>query len=34
MRIPCPYCGERGNAEYAYLGDAGVSRPQTPLGAA
>ena len=22
MRIPCPYCGERGNEEFSYLGDA------------
>ena len=27
MRIPCPYCGERGNEEFAYLGDATVRRP-------
>jgi methylglutamate dehydrogenase subunit B len=27
MRIPCPYCGERGNEEFSYLGDAGVIRP-------
>ena len=27
MRIPCPYCGERGNEEFAYLGDATVQRP-------
>jgi sarcosine oxidase subunit delta len=27
MRIPCPYCGERGSEEFAYLGDATVSRP-------
>ncbi len=28
MRIHCPYCGERGVEEYAYLGDATVTRPQ------
>ena len=27
MRIACPYCGERGNEEFAYLGDASVTRP-------
>lgn len=27
MRIPCPYCGPRGNEEFAYLGDASVTRP-------
>ena len=27
MRIPCPYCGPRGNEEFTYLGDAGVARP-------
>ncbi len=27
MRIPCPYCGERGNEEFAYLGDAAPQRP-------
>ncbi len=28
MRISCPYCGERGNDEFAYLGDATVRRPR------
>ena len=28
MRIPCCYCGERGNEEFAYLGDATLARPQ------
>jgi sarcosine oxidase subunit delta len=34
MRIPCPYCGERGNEEFAYLGDADVlmARPEPPSG--
>jgi sarcosine oxidase subunit delta len=27
MRIACPYCGERGNEEFSYRGDAGVVRP-------
>jgi methylglutamate dehydrogenase subunit B len=29
MRIPCCYCGARGNEEFAYLGDATVARPET-----
>jgi sarcosine oxidase subunit delta len=28
MRIPCPYCGERGSEEFAYRGDATVCRPE------
>ena len=27
MRIACPYCGERGNEEFIYLGDAALVRP-------
>ena len=27
MRIPCPFCGPRGNDEFTYLGDATVRRP-------
>jgi sarcosine oxidase subunit delta len=27
MRIPCPFCGERGVHEFTYLGDATVTRP-------
>jgi methylglutamate dehydrogenase subunit B len=27
VRIACPYCGERGNEEFSYLGDASVVRP-------
>jgi heterotetrameric sarcosine oxidase delta subunit len=27
MRIKCPYCGERGNEEFTYRGDATVQRP-------
>jgi methylglutamate dehydrogenase subunit B len=29
MRIACPYCGERGNEEFTYLGDASLLRPDT-----
>lgn len=28
MRIVCPYCGERGNEEFSYLGDAAAVRPE------
>lgn len=27
MRIPCPHCGERGADEFAFHGDASVTRP-------
>jgi sarcosine oxidase subunit delta len=27
MRIPCPYCGSRDINEFAYSGDATVTRP-------
>ncbi|MFT3732458.1 MAG: sarcosine oxidase subunit delta [Hyphomicrobium sp.] len=27
MRIQCPFCGDRGNEEFSYLGDASVVRP-------
>jgi len=27
LRIPCPFCGARGNEEFTYLGDATVRRP-------
>lgn len=27
MRIPCPYCGSRDAAEFSYLGDATIARP-------
>ena len=30
MRITCPHCGERGNEEFSYLGDATVQRPAEP----
>jgi heterotetrameric sarcosine oxidase delta subunit len=29
MRIPCPYCGPRDSAEFSYLGDARVRRPES-----
>jgi methylglutamate dehydrogenase subunit B len=32
MRIPCPHCGERGNGEFAYRGDATLVRPDTAPG--
>jgi sarcosine oxidase subunit delta len=32
VRIVCPYCGERGNEEFSYLGDASPVRPD-PAGA-
>jgi len=28
MRIPCPHCGVRGSEEFAYLGAAGLRRPE------
>jgi sarcosine oxidase subunit delta len=31
MRIPCPFCGERESSEFAYLGDAGATRPDPSL---
>ncbi len=34
MRIPCPFCGERGNAEFSYLGDAAPVRPDPKAGMA
>jgi sarcosine oxidase subunit delta len=27
MRLPCPFCGERGLEEFSYGGDASVTRP-------
>jgi heterotetrameric sarcosine oxidase delta subunit len=27
MRIPCPYCGPRGNEEFVFLGGVGPHRP-------
>jgi heterotetrameric sarcosine oxidase delta subunit len=27
MRIACPFCGERENGEFTYLGDASPNRP-------
>jgi methylglutamate dehydrogenase subunit B len=32
MRIPCPFCGSRDLAEFSYLGDASVTRPETATG--
>ena len=32
MRIPCPHCGERGNAEFVYQGDASLRRPAPQFG--
>jgi methylglutamate dehydrogenase subunit B len=32
VRIVCPYCGERGNEEFSYVGDASPVRPD-PAGA-
>ena len=29
MRIKCPYCGERPNEEFTYLGDASLKRPRS-----
>jgi sarcosine oxidase subunit delta len=29
MRIKCPYCGERALEEFAYRGDATVTRPES-----
>ena len=31
MRIACPHCGERGNTEFVYFGDASVLRPAPRL---
>ena len=32
MRIACPFCGERGNEEFVYYGDATVVRPDPGAG--
>jgi heterotetrameric sarcosine oxidase delta subunit len=29
MRIPCPFCGDRDSSEFAYLGDATLTRPDS-----
>lgn len=34
MRIPCPFCGPRDVAEFAYRGDASVQRPAPDAGEA
>jgi sarcosine oxidase subunit delta len=33
VRIPCPFCGPRGNEEFAYLGDASLARRPDPAAA-
>ena len=33
MRIPCPFCGPRGNEEFVYLGDASLARRPDPAAA-
>ncbi len=30
LLIPCPYCGERPEIEFAYAGEAHVARPSVP----
>ena len=30
LLIPCPYCGERAETEFAYGGEAGIARPEDP----
>ena len=30
LLIPCPYCGERPELEFAYAGEAGIVRPVDP----
>ncbi|MEZ5850835.1 MAG: sarcosine oxidase subunit delta [Hyphomicrobiaceae bacterium] len=32
MRLQCPHCGERDQSEFAYLGDATVTRPDPGAG--
>jgi sarcosine oxidase subunit delta len=34
MRIPCPFCGLRDAAEFSYLGDATLRRPDTAVAGA
>ena len=34
MRIRCPHCGERGHAEFSYLGDAAPVRPRAGVAGA
>jgi methylglutamate dehydrogenase subunit B len=34
MRIPCPFCGLRDAAEFSYLGDATLRRPDTTVAGA
>ncbi|HEY0420068.1 MAG TPA: sarcosine oxidase subunit delta [Acetobacteraceae bacterium] len=30
LRVPCPICGPRPEAEFAYGGEAGIARPAEP----
>lgn len=30
LLISCPYCGERAEPEFAYGGEAGITRPSNP----
>lgn len=30
MRLPCPYCGQRGHDEFVYHGSADPARPASP----
>ena len=30
LLISCPFCGERAETEFAYGGEAGISRPKNP----
>ena len=32
LLVPCPWCGRRSRTEFAYGGDASVSRPADPSG--
>ena len=32
MIIPCPWCGPRGEHEFSYVGEAGVTRPAASVG--
>jgi sarcosine oxidase subunit delta len=34
LRIPCPWCGERDEAEFRYRGDATLARPGADAGLA
>ncbi len=30
LLIPCPWCGERAEAEFTYAGEGGIARPKNP----